>query len=145
MSMARLRSLGVAAGLAGILATAPALAANLVGTAAKLQGMDKVTARISSFEAPIGEAVRYGNLEIVVRSCRKRPPEEQPESAAYLEISEIRPGKPKRKVFDGWMFASSPALSAMEHPVYDIWVVDCKIPGAPDPKPKTRNKAVKKH
>ncbi len=140
--MAPLRSLGVAAGLAGILAAAPVLAANLVGTAANLQGMDKVTARISSFEAAIGEVVRYGNLEIVVRACRKRPPEEQPESAAYLEIHEIRPGMPKRKVFDGWMFASSPALSAMDHPVYDIWVVDCKIPGAPDP--KARKKAAKK-
>ena len=84
--MPRLRSLLVAAGLAGNLAAAPVLAANLVGTAANLQGMDKVTARISSFEAAIGEAVRYGNLEIVVRACRKRPPEEQPESAAYLEI-----------------------------------------------------------
>jgi len=143
--MVHLRSIGLAAGIAGILAAAPVMAANLVGTAAKLQGMDKVTARISSFDAPIGEAVRYGSLEIIVRSCRKRPPEEQPESAAYLEISEIRPGKPNRKVFDGWMFASSPALSAMEHPVYDIWVVDCKIPGASNPQSKAQKKAARKH
>lgn len=140
--MAPWRSLGLAAGFAGMLAAGPVPAANLVGTAAMLQGMDKVTARISSFEAAIGEAVRYGNLEIVVRACRKHPPEEPPESAAYLEIHEIRPGKPKRKVFDGWMFASSPALSAMEHPVYDIWVIDCKVPGAP--KPKARKKSAKK-
>ena len=137
MSLALLRSVGI---VAGLLACGSASSANLVGSAANLQGMDKVTARISAFEAAIGEPVRYGNLEIVVRACRKRPPEEQPESAAYLEIHEIRPGKPKRKVFDGWMFASSPALSAMEHPVYDIWVVDCKVPGAQGPKkaPKKR-------
>jgi len=139
--MAGLRVLG-AAGLAVMLAAGPALAANLVGTAANLQGMDKVTARISSFEATIGETIRFGNLEIVVRACRKRPPEEQPESAAYLEIHEIKAGKPRRKVFDGWMFASSPALSAMEHPVYDVWVVDCKVPGAAVP--KTPKKAAKK-
>ncbi|MHA1536048.1 MAG: DUF2155 domain-containing protein, partial [Alphaproteobacteria bacterium] len=75
MSLALLRSLGI---VAGLLAGGSVAAANLVGSAANLQGMDKVTARISSFEAAIGEAVRYGNLEIVVRACRKRPPEEQP-------------------------------------------------------------------
>lgn len=105
---------------------APALAENLKGTAAVLQAMDKVTARISKLEAPIGETVKYGELEIQVKSCRKRPPEETPESAAFIEIFETKKGK-RQKVFGGWMFASSPALSAMEHPVYDVWVVDCTI------------------
>ena len=104
----------------------PAVAENLVGSAATLQAMDKVTARISKIEAPVDQAVRYGDLEIQVRACRKRPPEEPPESAAFLEIFEIKKDV-RRKVFSGWMFASSPALSAMEHPVYDVWVVDCKV------------------
>lgn len=104
----------------------PALAENLKGTAAVLQAMDKVTARISKLEAPIGETVKYGELEIQVKSCRKRPPEETPESAAFIEIYETKKGK-RQKVFGGWMFASSPALSAMEHPVYDVWVVDCTV------------------
>jgi hypothetical protein len=103
-----------------------ALAENLKGTAAVLQAMDKVTARISKLEAPIGETVKYGELEIQVKSCRKRPPEETPESAAFIEIYETKKGE-RQKVFGGWMFASSPALSAMEHPVYDVWVVDCTI------------------
>ena len=92
---------------------------------AVLQGLDKVTARISTIRAPVGEAVTFGTLVIVARTCRKRPPEETPETTAFLEIFDDRPGEPPRAVFSGWMFASSPALSAMEHAVYDVWVIDC--------------------
>lgn len=95
---------------------------------AVLRGLDKVTARVFTVEAPIGQVVRTGTLEIIARICDKRPPEETPESAAFLDIWEVRPGEPAESVFRGWMFASSPALSAMEHPVYDVWVVDCKNP-----------------
>ena len=116
-------------------------AANLKGSAAVLQGMDKVTARISTFDAAIGKTVRYGELEIVVRACRKRPPEEPPESAAFVEVFEVKRGRERRKVFGGWMFASSPALSAMEHPVYDIWVVDCRTAGSGKPKGSGGRKA----
>jgi hypothetical protein len=93
---------------------------------AVLRGLDKVTARVSTIEAPVGDTVRFGTLEIIARVCYKRPPEETPESAAFLDIWEVRPGEPAVSVFRGWMFASSPALSALEHPVYDIWVLDCK-------------------
>lgn len=93
---------------------------------AVLQGLDKVTARVQTIEAPVGQPVHFGTLEIVVRTCRERPPEETPESAAFLEISEIKRGETAASRFRGWMFASSPALSAMEHPVYDVWVLDCK-------------------
>jgi len=92
---------------------------------AVLQGLDKVTARISTFEAPKDEEVRFGTLSIEVRACHKTPPTEPPESAAFLEITDIRPGEAPIVLFSGWMFASSPALSALEHAVYDIWVVDC--------------------
>jgi hypothetical protein len=92
---------------------------------AVLQTLDKVTARVSTFDAPVGQTVRFGTLAIIARTCDKRPPEEQPESAAFLDIAEVRPGEPTVSVFRGWMFASSPALSAMEHPVYDVWVLDC--------------------
>ena len=91
-----------------------------------LQGLDKVTARVSTFPAPIGQTVKFGTLEIIARTCDKRPPEETPESAAFLDIWEVRPGEPAASVYRGWMFASSPALAAMEHPVYDVWVLDCK-------------------
>ena len=92
---------------------------------ALLQGLDKVTARVSTFEAPQDRPVQFGTLEVVVRTCSKAPPEEPPESTAFLEIYNARPGEELVRVFSGWMFASSPALSALEHPVYDIWVVDC--------------------
>ncbi|TCS61249.1 DUF2155 domain-containing protein [Varunaivibrio sulfuroxidans] len=92
---------------------------------AVLQALDKVTARVTKIEAPIGRVVHFGTLEIIARACDKKPPEDTPESAAFLDIWEERPGEPTASVFRGWMFASSPALSAMEHPVYDVWVLDC--------------------
>ena len=99
---------------------------------AVLRGLDKVTARVTDVGAPVGGVVRFGTLEIKVRTCRKRPPWETPESAAFLEIWEVRPDEPTASVFRGWMFASSPALNALEHPVYDIWVIDCAGPGVVD-------------
>lgn len=90
---------------------------------AVLQALDKVSARVQRIEAPLGKAVTFGSLQIIARDCQKTPPEDQPEVAAYLEITDTL--EVARKVFNGWMFASSPALSAMEHPVYDVQVLDC--------------------
>ncbi len=92
---------------------------------ALLQGLDKVTARVSTFEAPIGQTVKFGDLEITALTCQKHPPEESPEAAAFLKIVEVKPEGPQ-PVFSGWMFASSPALHPLQHPVYDVWVIDCK-------------------
>jgi hypothetical protein len=92
---------------------------------AVLRTLDKVTARVATIEVPVGTATALGSLEVTVRACDKRPPEETPESAAFLEIVDTKPGEPPKTLFSGWMFASSPALSALEHPIYDIWVVDC--------------------
>ncbi len=93
---------------------------------AVLQGLDKITARISTFDAPLDNLVTFGSLKIRVHACHKRPPEEPPESAAFLEVIDDRPDSEPIPVFSGWMFASSPALSALEHAVYDVWVLDCK-------------------
>ena len=98
-------------------------------TAAILQGLDKTTARISTIEAPLDRSVRFGGLVITARACVKRPPEEPPETAAFLQIDEVLPGGASvatTRVFSGWMFKSSPALSALENPVYDVGVLDCK-------------------
>jgi|TARA_B100000315_G_C14517753_1_gene559997 hypothetical protein len=92
-----------------------------------LQGLDKVTARISTIEAPLDLRVAFGTLRITVRTCSKRPPEEFPETTAFLEILDEKRDETVSQVFSGWMFASSPALSALEHPVYDIWVKDCVL------------------
>lgn len=96
---------------------------------AVLRGLDKITARVKTFDAPIDQTLRFGTLEITTRACKERPPEETPESAAFLDIREIKPDEAQTKapVFSGWMFASSPSLSALEHPVYDVWVISCKV------------------
>jgi hypothetical protein len=91
-----------------------------------LRGLDKITAHVSTFDAPVGETVTFGALRITARACDKHPPEETPESSAFLEIVEVRPGEPPQSLFSGWMFASSPALSALEDPIYDLWVLDCR-------------------
>ncbi len=109
----------------GLLSAAPVAAEDIQFDAAVLRGLDKVTARVVQFDVRIGTAIEFGTLQITVRTCRKRGPDEVPETAAFLDISESRPGEPLGVLFRGWMFASSPALSALEHPVYDIWVVDC--------------------
>ena len=91
-----------------------------------LKALDKSTARTTTLQAKVGETFDYGPLHIRVQACRKSPPIETPESAAFLQIWEVPPETGKSEwVFSGWMFASSPALSAMDHPVYDIWVIDC--------------------
>ena len=97
-----------------------------------LQGLDKTTARVSTIEAPLDWPARFGTLQIVARACHKKPPTETPESAAFLEIVDIRPDSAAVPVFTGWMFASSPAVSAMEHPVYDVWVIDCRAIAPPE-------------
>lgn len=94
--------------------------------AAKLQWLDKVTARTSTFTIKVGETKAMSSLRITLRACRENPPIETPESAAFLEVTEIKPGEQAEPVFSGWMFASSPALSAMENPIYDVWVLSCE-------------------
>ena len=120
-----------------ILAAAVALATAAPAAAtdypvAVLQGLDKITARITQIEAPVNQPVRFGTLEILVKRCDKRPPEEPPETTAYLEIREQRPGESAVDRFAGWMFASSPAAASLEHPVYDVWVIDCKNASSSD-------------
>lgn len=101
------------------------------GHAAVLRGLDKVTAQTRDFDAPIGESVVFGSLTIEVAYCRTRPPEEPPETYALLRvldraIDEVGRELEPEVIFSGWMFASSPALNPLEHPVYDVWPIGCK-------------------
>jgi hypothetical protein len=107
---------------------------------AVLQGLDKITARVSRFAAPVGQTVTLGDLSIVVRECDRSAPEERPENAAFIQIYENRPGEAQLRVFSGWMFSSSPALSALEHPVYDVNLLQCKAAdGSPAPATAARS------
>jgi hypothetical protein len=111
-------------------------------TVAILQGLDKTTARVSTVEAPLDKPVRFGTLVITARACNKQPPEEPPNTTAFLEIDEARAqGQASTDVqhlFSGWMFAQSPALSTLEHPVYDVTVLDCKTETGSSAKPSAK-------
>ena len=99
----------------------------LDGRVATMQALDKITARISTLSTPVGEARQFGTLEVTVRRCAFHPPEETPENAAFVVIRDLGydPSVAPAEVFSGWMFSSSPAISALEHPVYDITLLAC--------------------
>lgn len=104
---------------------------------AELQGLDKVTARTQRFYAPVGRATRFGTLEITVGDCLVNVPEASPESVAYLTIVDHKPGQAEEKLFAGWMFASAPSLSALDHGVYDVRVLACTMAqGSAPPNPR---------
>lgn len=98
-------------------------------------GLDKITARTFKFEAPVGATVRFQKLLITARTCHVRPPEETPETSVFVEIAETAPegGDDLQRLFSGWMFASSPGLNALEHPVYDVWVIGCRVDDPSNP------------
>jgi hypothetical protein len=109
-------------------------AANIPGTSVMLRALDKVTATTQDFTVEIGDTLEYGSLSIDAVHCEKRPPEELPETFAFLKIRDAKLDGTGQEtdeadtVFSGWMFGSRPALSALDHGVYDIWVVGCKTP-----------------
>jgi hypothetical protein len=100
---------------------------------AVLQGLDKISARTSRFEAPVGASIHFGTLLITVRDCEQSAPEDTPENAAFMQIYETPPGEDTKRLFSGWMFSSSPAISQLEHPVYDVTLLGCKAASAPAP------------
>lgn len=102
------------------------------GKVAVLQGLNKVTARISEVIVPVGEVVSFGNLHIRAEKCWKSNPTEEPESVALLEIFDHRPDEVPQRVFKGWMFASSPSVSDLQHPVYDVIVLRCEMEATMD-------------
>jgi hypothetical protein len=94
-------------------------------------GLDKITGRIISFDVAINETVRFGALEVTPRACYSRPPTEAPTTDGFVEVDELTLQGELKRIFSGWMFAASPGLNAVEHPIYDVWLTDCK--GAPQP------------
>jgi hypothetical protein len=98
---------------------------------AVFSGLDKITGRIISFDVAINETVRFGALEVTPRACYTRPPTETPNTDGFVEVDELTLQGELKRIFNGWMFAASPGLNAVEHPIYDVWLTDCK--GAPQP------------
>jgi hypothetical protein len=91
-----------------------------------LQALDKVTARVTILKATVGRPLAFGTLRITVRACNARPPEEVPDAAAWLEVADTRNDASGRPVFQGWMFANAPGIAMLEHPVYDLRVLECR-------------------
>ena len=132
----------------GLIAGASSAATFVQKDKATLRALDKITGRSTDIEVKVGEPVVFGSLKVELKVCYQTPPEEAPESAAFLKIDSTQPvavetmeaavaaddvetvSDENPELFSGWMYASSPGLSALEHPVYDIWVIRCT---APDP------------
>jgi hypothetical protein len=106
---------------------------------AVFNGLDKITGRITAFDAAIGETVQFGALQVTTRACYSRPPTETPLTDGFVEVDELTLQGDIRRIFTGWMFAASPGLHGVEHAVYDVWLVDCKggVQVAADPQPAT--------
>lgn len=111
--------------LAMLLGLAPARAEKLSNPIAVFAGLDKITARITAFEVPIGQTVQFGALRVTPRVCYTRPATETPLTSAFVEVDEIKVNNEIGRLFTGWMFASSPGLHGVEHPIFDVWLTDC--------------------
>ncbi len=95
------------------------------------RGLDKITGRARDVAAPVGVPVKFGTLTITAQFCHTVPPEEPPETTAFVQIDEDQTGGKPKRMFSGWMFASTPALNALEHPTFDVWVVNCQNDAPP--------------
>src|SRR5262245_13807840 len=100
----------------------------IVNKSALFSGLDKITGRIISFDVAIGETVQFGALQVTPRTCFTRPTTETQNTDAFIEVEEVTLQGEVRRIFTGWVFAASPGLHAVEHPIYDIWLTDCKSP-----------------
>jgi hypothetical protein len=116
-------ALAVAAALAGM---TPASADRIKNPTAMFNGLDKITGRIIAFEVAVDETVQFGSLQLTPRVCFTRPPTEPPKTSTFIEVDEVSSQNEHRRIFSGWMFAASPGLHGIEHPIYDVWLVDCK-------------------
>lgn len=104
-----------------------AKAERIVNTVAEFSGIDKITGRITTFDIYINETVQFGALQVTPRVCYSRDETEAPKTDTFVEVDEITLDRKIRRIFTGWMFADSPGLNAVDHPVYDVWLKDCKL------------------
>jgi hypothetical protein len=116
-----------AGGLSTMLAT-PVPAQRVENSVAVFAALDKVTAKISRLEVPLNQTVRFGALKITPRVCFSRAPTEPPKTSTFVEVDEVMLDDKEKRIFSGWMFAESPGLNAVEHPVFDVWLTECTAP-----------------
>jgi len=128
-----MKRLALAIILLGAAFISSASAERLKNPVALFAGLDKITGTITTFDVAIDETKRFGSLVVRPRVCYSRPPEEEPKTTSFVEVDEIGLNQNKHRIFTGWMFAESPGLNAVEHPVYDVWLTACIDPNAPKP------------
>ncbi|RBP07080.1 hypothetical protein DFR50_12910 [Roseiarcus fermentans] len=104
----------------------PARADKIANPIAVFDGLDKITGRIITFEVALNETVQFGTLQVTPRICWSRPPTDPPRTDAFAQVDEVDEQHTFKRIFSGWMFADSPGLHGVEHPIYDVWLVDCK-------------------
>ncbi len=113
--------------------TADGLAERIKNPISIFEGLDKITGVTTSFEVPVGSEAKFGGLIVKPFVCYTRPITEEPKTASFVEVDVLAAGDKKQRIFSGWMFAESPGLNAVEHPIYDVWLTGCKDPNAPPP------------
>lgn len=134
--LARKAATSLAASLTlAVLTAGGAQAQRIENQVAVFAALDKVTARISKLEVKLGETVKFGALKVTPRNCFSRPATEQPKTTTFVEVNEIELDGSEKPLFKGWMFAESPGLNAVEHPVYDVWLTECAQPRSAAPTP----------
>jgi hypothetical protein len=110
-------------------------AARLENPVAEFAGIDKITGRITTFDVYVNETVQFGALQVTPKVCYSRDETEAQKIDAFIEVDEITLDRKIRRIFSGWMFADSPALNAVEHPIYDVWLTGCKVQSEVPPPP----------
>ncbi len=106
----------------------PVQAAKIANNVAVFAALDKVTARVSELKITVDETTIFGALKITPRACYTRPPTERPRTSVFVEIDEIQLDGDEKRIFTGWMFAESPGIHGVEHPVFDVWLTNCRMP-----------------
>jgi hypothetical protein len=120
--------------LAGLALCGPARSERIKNPIALFSGLDKITGVTTNFEVPVGGEAKFGGLLVRPFVCFTRPITEEPKTAAFVEVDVLDgSGAGKQRIFSGWMFAESPGLNAVEHPIFDVWLTGCKDPNAPPP------------
>ena len=109
------------------------LAERISNPVAVFTGLDKITGVTTTFEAKVGESKQFGGLIVKSDVCYTRSATEEPKTTSFVEVDEVQLDDSKKRIFSGWMFAQSPGLNAVEHPTYDVWLINCRDPNAPPP------------
>ena len=108
-----------------ILSSTMSCATEIETNSALMQAMDKVTGRVNKITVPVNSKISYGDFSLVLRSCKKRPAEETPENFAFVDVADKSFGEEEYNIFRGWMLSSAPGVNAIEHPIYDVWLLEC--------------------